>query len=131
MGGSGASSGISNKGKKYGTEYRTLYKSGNIKFVSPVEGATKTPMETMTKGRIYVTVDAKGRLRSITYYDKHNKRKKQIDIAGHSHSVNGVKLTEHTHKGYLHDEKGTFRPSEKEQKLIERVIKIWYYYKNK
>ena len=30
MGGRGSSSGISDKGKKYGTEYHTVYQSGNI-----------------------------------------------------------------------------------------------------
>lgn len=33
MGGRGASSGISRSGNKYGTEYSTLYQSGNIKFI--------------------------------------------------------------------------------------------------
>ena len=32
MGGRGASSGLSDKGKKYGSEYTTLHQSGNIKF---------------------------------------------------------------------------------------------------
>ena len=33
MGGRGSSSGMSDKGKPYGTEYETLYQSGNIKYV--------------------------------------------------------------------------------------------------
>ena len=33
MGGRGSSSGVSVKGKAYGTEYTTLHESGNIKFV--------------------------------------------------------------------------------------------------
>lgn len=33
MGGRGSSSGISDKGKKYGTEYHSVYESGNIKFL--------------------------------------------------------------------------------------------------
>jgi len=33
FGGRGASSGLSDKGKKYGSEYKTLYQTGNIKFV--------------------------------------------------------------------------------------------------
>ena len=32
MGGRGSSSGISDKGRKYGTEYTTLHESGNTKF---------------------------------------------------------------------------------------------------
>ena len=57
MGGRGASSGISRSGNKYGTEYSTLYQSGNIKFIKQngVKNA-KTPLETMTDGRVYVSV---------------------------------------------------------------------------
>ena len=68
------------KGRPYGSEYTTLYQSGNIKFVRPITGATTPPMETMTKGRVYVTVDPTGRLKSVVYYDKGNKRYKQVDI---------------------------------------------------
>ena len=49
MGGRGASSGMSDKKKKYGTEYETLHTDGNIKFVRYKGGNAKTPMETMTK----------------------------------------------------------------------------------
>ena len=34
MGGRGASSGMSDKKKIYGTEYETLHRAGNIKFVT-------------------------------------------------------------------------------------------------
>ena len=34
MGGRGASSGISTKGNKYGSQYHSVYESGNIKFVT-------------------------------------------------------------------------------------------------
>ena len=56
MGGRGSSSGISDKGKKYGTEYHTVYQSGNIKFIKISKGNITPPFETMTKGRVYVTV---------------------------------------------------------------------------
>lgn len=36
MGGRGASSGVSDSGKPYGSEYNTVYQSGNIKFVKQV-----------------------------------------------------------------------------------------------
>lgn len=112
MGGRGASSGISDKGKVYGTEYTTLHQSGNIKFVKYNGGSATAPMETMTKGRVYVTVNYNNSLKSITYYDKHNKRFKQIDIGGKKHLVNGKYILPHTHKGYEHDNKGTFALSE-------------------
>ena len=57
MGGRGASSGMSVSCKPYGSEFRTLLTAGNIKFVKAVDGAQKTPMETMTKGRVYVTLN--------------------------------------------------------------------------
>ncbi len=57
MGGRGASSGMSESGKPYGTEFRSVYQSGNIKFLISNSGSAKTPMETMTKGRVYATVN--------------------------------------------------------------------------
>jgi hypothetical protein len=60
MGGRGFSSGISDKDKKYGTEYHTVYQSGNIKFIKINEGAVTVPIETMTKGRVCVTLDNNG-----------------------------------------------------------------------
>lgn len=124
MGGRGASSGISNKGKIYGTEYTTLYETENIKFVKYNNGSTTAPMETMTKNRVYATLDYKNEVKHISYYDKQNKRYKQIDI-DHYHDVNGIKEKPHTHKGYIHDEHGTVKPSMSEKKMIEKVIKIW------
>ena len=53
MGGRGAASGISDKGKKYGTEFSSLLKVSNVKFVRYNESNNaKDPLETMTKGRI-------------------------------------------------------------------------------
>lgn len=124
MGGRGASSGLSVKGKKYGTEYKTLYQSGNIKFVKYKDGAGKTPMETMTKGRVYATINNKGVVKSITYYDKNGKRYKQIDI-DHTHKIDNSPTSPHTHIGYLHSEKGTKYLSLKERKMVDRVIKTW------
>lgn len=126
MGGRGASSGISNKGKKYGIEYKTLLKEGNIKFVSYNESkSSKTPMETMTKGRVYVTVNNKNELIAITYYDNNGKRTKQIDL---QKAHKGIKP--HTHHGYEHNEndskKGASKLAVEEQKMVDRVNKIWY-----
>lgn len=132
MGGRGSSSGISDKGKKYSTEYRTVYQSGNIKFVKYNDSkSAKTPMETMTNGRVYVTVNDNDELKAITYYDKNNLRSRQIDINSNAHLVNGVYIMPHTHKGYNHSEKGTFALSEKEYKMVDRVKRIWHYYNNK
>ena len=125
MGGRGSSSGISDKGKPYGTEYTTLYQSGNIKFVKVNNGSATPPMETMTEGRIYVNVSGDNNLKSITYYDKNNKRFKQLDL-DHAHKVKGEREQPHKHKGYLHNEKGDYSVSPKERKMVDRVIKTWY-----
>ena len=125
MGGRGASSGVSNKGKKYGTEYTTLLQSGNIKFVRYNDaGSAKSPMETMTKGRVYVTVNHKNELKSITLYDD-GKGIKQVDLRGTAHMINGEKVLPHSHVGYEHDEKGTKKLTKKENALIAKVNKIW------
>lgn len=126
MGGRGASSGISDKGKKYGSEYTTLYESGNIKFVRYNDSSSaKTPQETMTRGRVYATVNDKNKVVSISYYDNPNKRRKQIDLE----KVHKGMLP-HTHHGYEHNEgdssKGAAKPTNKEKRMIERVRTIWY-----
>lgn len=137
MGGRGASSGFSvdkagNPKQKYGTEYRTLLQSGNIKYIVPNTGSAKTPMETMTKGRVYATVNAKNEIKAITYYDKDNKRFKQIDVSGRTHHIGGKPELPHTHHGYQHEEYGgTKLLSPKEHKMVERVLKTWYYHNSK
>lgn len=126
FGGRGASSGLNNKGKKYGTEYKTLLTSGNIKFIKYNDAdSAKTPMETMTRGRVYVTVNNKDELATVSYYDNDGKRTKQIDLLKEH---KGIKP--HTHHGYEHNEndskKGASRLSIEENKLVERIEKIWY-----
>ncbi len=126
MGGRGSSSGISVSGKPYGSEYHIIYRFSNIKFVVVNNGANTAPMETMTSGRVYVTVDKNtNQPKYISYYDKRNNRSKQIDL-GHTHIINGVPEKPHTHKGYEHNEKGDRKPTERENKMIDRVMKIWY-----
>ena len=131
MGGRGASSGVSDKGRKYGTEYTTILQSGNIKFVKSTEsGSTKTPMETMTRGRVYVTVNNKDELIAVTYYNTQGKRAKQIDL---QKAHKGTKP--HTHHGYEHNEndsvKGASKLTTEERKMVDRINKIWYNYKDK
>lgn len=130
MGGRGASSGVSNRNRKnekmYGTEYESVYESGNIKYVVSLHGSNTAPLETMTNGRIYVTVDKNtNELKYISYYDQNNKRFKQIDLQ-HFHKVDGELLKPHVHKGYEHNEHGDYKLSPKEQKMVDRVTKVWY-----
>ncbi len=126
MGGRGAASGTSVSGKKYGTEYKTLFSESNIKFVQRTEegASAAAPLETQTKGRVYVTVNADGQPRYISYYDTEGKRTKTIDLDS-THNDMGV----HTHHGYFHNEndgkKGAANLTAKEKKMVERVYTIW------
>lgn len=132
MGGRGASSGISAKGKRYGTEYTTLLTKGNIKFIKYNDSkSAKTPMETMTNGRIYVTIGRDGKPKAINTYDEAGKRNKQIDISGKPHKIGGEYTLPHVHIGYLHDEGGTIKITTDDKKLIDRVLKEWDNHKRK
>lgn len=91
MGGRGSSSGISVKGKPYGTEYKSLLTSGNIKFVVKLDGSTTAPMETMTANRVYVTLSPQGDPKFISYYDRENKRKSKSIWTNH------IKVSLHIH----------------------------------
>ena len=123
MGGRGASSGISKFGKRYGSQYHSLLTVGNIKFVEKNGRGSETLMETMTPGRVYVHVES-GELRSIVYFDRNNKRSKQIDL---DHVHRGEKP--HTHHGYFHNEndskKGAARITPEEARMVESVRRIW------
>lgn len=126
MGGRGASSGVSVKGKKYGTEYTTVFKNGNIKFIKQNDsGSIKTPMETMSKGRIYALLDKNNQIKSITQYSVDGLRRKQIDVTGRPHKIEGKMVLPHTHKGYWHDEKGTFELSKEDKKVVDKVTRLW------
>lgn len=128
MGGRGASSGISDKGNKYGTQYHTILEDGNIKFVSKNERTSETLMETTTPGRVYVTVGGETLL-EIMYFDKNNKRVKSIGL-DHPHKG----LQPHTHHGYKHNEndskKGAANLTPDEKKIVERVRNLWYNHLN-
>ena len=128
MGGRGASSGTSRLGHKYGTDYRARLTAGNVKFVEKTSSESETIMETMTRGRVYVTIGANDTLQSVFYFDTGGKRIKQIDLR-HVHTMKRggvkVKLMPHTHHGYEHDKKATTRLTDRERRLVARVAKIW------
>ena len=119
MGGRGAASGT---GKHpYGGEYKTILQDGNIKFVKyRLADNAKAPLETQTKGRIYVTVNNDNELSFISYYDREGKRSKTIDLL-HAHDGKSP----HSHTGYEHDGKSSDLVDE-EKKLLARVRKAWY-----
>lgn len=126
MGGNGASSGMSSKGKEYGTEYTTLAEFENIKFIKYNDGSAKTPMETMTKNRFYGVINDQGAIKSMVIFDTNKKRSKQIDLEGVPHKVNGISTLPHTHLGYYHDELGTRGLTTKEMKLVVKAVSYWY-----
>ncbi len=130
MGGRGASSGTSKFGNPYGSQYRTLYQSGNIKFVEKTSPQAETLMETMTDGRVYARVDSGGAIREIVYFDRERKRNKQIDL---SHKHGGI--SPHVHHGYEHNEgdsaKGYANLTTRERSMVERVARIWDNFKGK
>lgn len=133
MGGRGASSGMSvdkygNPQNAYGTQYKTLFVSGNIAFVTKNQRDSETIIETQTKGRVYAVVGGKDLL-SIIYFDNSNKKVKAIDL---SHPHKGMNV--HVHHGYFHSEndgiKGATKPNDKEKAMVDLVKKLWYNYLN-
>ena len=128
IGGRGSSSGVSDKGRAYGTEFKTLFQSGNIKFITATSHDSEL-FETQTKGRVYVTVTKEGNPKSIYYFDKDLKKVKNIDL---THTHNGKKP--HVHHGYEHSEKdkhGGTGLLTKEKKMVDRVRKLWDDHKRK
>lgn len=76
MGGRGASSGISEKGNPYGSQFHSIIDtngkplvSGNIKFIESNSRESESLFETRTKGRIYALVGGKDLLK-IVYFDR-------------------------------------------------------------
>jgi len=122
MGGRGASSGRQYKfngiNYNYGDEYHSILKFGNINFVEQnnKERAVTAPQETMTKGRIYVTIDETNEPKYITYYNNKGIKVKQIDLKGKEHFIKGEPKIPHTHKGKNHKTAKTRELSPKEQK---------------
>lgn len=136
MGGRGAASPSGYYGEngenKYGSEYTSVLQKGNIKFLIPNKGRAKAPLETQinTKqkpnGRIYVTIDGKATVSSISYYDGDGKKFKSTDVNRRDHIEDKENLGHtHTHVGYEHSETGSRSPDVHEQKMVNRVLKIW------
>lgn len=123
MGGRGASSGTSKTGNAYGSQYRTLMKSGNVLFIQKRSPQSETVMETMTSGRVYAIVDGRGRVKSVVYFDRENKRSKQIDLDDR-HGGDA-----HAHRGYLHNEYAVSgkptRLTDEERSMVDRVLSDW------
>jgi hypothetical protein len=120
MGGRGAASGTSVKGIKYGNEYVSIVLAGNMKFVRRKQEPANVPLETMAadQNRVYVLINKDGVMKSITFYDKSGKRKRQIDL---THTHNGE--NPHVHIGYEHMETAPLTKSDKA--YIAKAKRIW------
>ena len=132
MGDRGASSGLSLKGNPYGSQYKTILTSGNIKFVKARPNAKESLLETMTPGRVYVLVGDKG-LKSIIYFDNNLKRNKRIDL-DHWHKA----IRPHVQHGYFDNEydiaagvkAGATDLTRSEKAMVARVTDLWDNYQN-
>jgi hypothetical protein len=124
MGGRGAASGVSVKGYEYGTEFKSLISVDNIKFVQyQLEKNAKIPEETMSSGRnrVYAIVNQQNILKSITFYNKEGKLRRQIDL-DHEHN----KQSPHVHAVKISADLREIVPLSKSDKAyIEKVRKIW------
>lgn len=126
FGGRGASSGVSNDGHKYGTEYSTLYEVENIKFIHyNLSSSSKNPFETQAKNRIYVVINDKNEVKSIVFFDSNGMKDHEIDVTGKYHKIDGKKCLPHVHMGYEHGENGTREITEEEKEFIDKILEIW------
>lgn len=119
MGGRGASSGISKDGNKYGSQYKTVFQSGNIKFVEKT--GNEPLMETMTDGRVYVQVGGSDLLR-VMLFDENNMRNKTLE-------KNRKTGKWHVHNGYFHNEYGDSNHdtlTKNDWKLLAKITRKWH-----
>jgi hypothetical protein len=128
MGSRGSSSGISDSGKPYGSEYETLLRVDNIKFVRHLTGSSTPPLETMSadRGRIYVTINNRNQMKNITFYDENGHKNRQIDL-NHVHKG----LQPHVHLGYDTHSGDRIALTKREQRLERKVKKAWQSYMEK
>lgn len=137
FGGRGASSGgkytLHKKEMRYGEEYQTVLQVGNIKFIKLKDEtrAVVAPLETVSKNRIYVTLDRSDEPKYITFMGK-NKRVATIDLSGNPHNIGGEMVPPpHIHFGEKHNEYGDAKINENDQKFIAYIKNIIYNYRKK
>ena len=129
MGGRGAASGISVKGRQYGTEYHSVLRKDNIKFVEYNFGNATAPRETMSaqKGRIYTTINGQNKVKFISGYSKDGKFGWHIDVKGKPHFVKGEKIeTPHIHIGNDHVKAKVKHLNKRKRKLLHKILRTWY-----
>ena len=120
MGGRGASLGKSDRQNPYGSQYHSVLQVENIKFVTKNKRQSEDLMETMTPGRVYVTVGGNDLIR-ITFFDENNRRNKVIEKDKRTGEW-------HVHYGYEHNENSENHRdplTEKDRALLDKVIELW------
>jgi len=121
MGGRGAASGMSVSGNKYGTEYLTIHRSDNIKYLKRNVGKANLPLETMAgdQNRVYASINDKNKIQAIGFYNKNGDKRRQIDLL-HTHGGE----VPHVHSGYYHPD-DTVRLTKSDKAYIKKVTRIW------
>lgn len=120
MGGRGASLGVSKKGNPYGSQYHSVLEHGNIKFVIKNTRQSENLMETMTPGRVYVTIGGEEIIR-ITFFDENNLRNRVIELDRRTGEW-------HVHKGYEHNENSENHRdplTDEDRALLDKVMELW------
>ena len=121
MGGRGASSGMSERGNPYGSQYHAVLEDKNIKFVTNSIKNYEPLLETMTNGRTYVQVGGDDIVR-IAFMDEDNKRCKVIE-------KDKKKGKLHVHHGYFHTEESekAHEPlSQQDKDFLDKISRIWH-----
>ena len=124
-GGRGSSSGFSmdkngNLKHKYGTQYHTVYRDGDVEFVQKNKRQSEPLMETMANGRIYAEVGGKDIIRIIRF-DADNKRNRVIEKDKRTGEW-------HVHSGYLHteySEKHREILNHQDRELLDGILRMW------
>ena len=154
MGGRGASSGRQyhkdGRDYDYGDEYASVHTAGNMKFVynKQADVNVTAPTETMTEGRVYVTLGRSidkdtgivtlGKPKYITFFDGERKRNLQFDVDGHFHGSKSQKKARrkqkikenslrnsHSHRGHNHDSKSATLLTPEERSIAAKVLREW------
>lgn len=147
MGGRGASSAsgkykINHNGEvieiEYGEEYYSIGKfmtsRGEVKVVkSLLSSNTKLPLETKTKGRIYVTTNKDGNIKSVGFYGDDGIKRESWDVGysngDHRHAKgittrkNGT--SRHKHIGKTHADGGTIPLTKQDKKFVRELNSKW------
>lgn len=110
---------------EYGREYRSVYQYDNAKYIVKNNGATTSPMETMSGeiGRIYVTISKRdNKPVSVTYYNKEGFAYKEIDYRNHGHGIHAHDIS---YSGGSFKRGKSRKPSAAELRKARQLRAIW------